>query len=493
MIVVPRHRKCLKIALAAIQVALLNGTAFAADKSPPAGLPYSRDQFHEAPADTAPKVTVPADSSAWWSIFGDPKLDALIAKAQINNGDIALAAARLSQARAELRLAKVEQRPQASFGGNASRQTGPLINAAGGGGTLLSVGATIAYELDVLGRLSKTKKAARLDAEAADKLVQSARLMVAADVAQAYFELLTLDEERALLREAIAGEEQALTIVKARIANGFAAELEESRARGQLATVKSELSEVERRRAEVEHGLSFLMGDATDDLGIAGQRLDRPPSIPADIPSVVLARRPDVAAADRKLAAATTRVGVAKTSWLPQLSLTTSRGYASSSLSTLLKTATQNFGLGFLLSLPFLDGGRRAAAIRRANADVELSAAEYRVQILTALREVEDQLSAVRILGEQADALGEAGAANSRAKAITQSRFTNGLISQLEMLEAGRTQLESARDAVRNKFARYVATIGLVRALGGGWTNPADKLRLGATTLPSPSVETASQ
>lgn len=485
------------MALVAIGTGLLSGTgtSFAADRPAQSSLPYAQDRFHETPdpAATASDMTVPADSSAWWSIFGDSRLDALIARAQANNGDIALAVARLSQARAALRQAKVEQRPQATIGGNASRQTGPLINAAGGGGTLLSVGATIAYELDVLGRLSKTKRAARLDAEAADKLVQSARLMVAADVAQAYFELITLDEERGLLREAIADEERALAIVKARIDNGFAAELEESRARGQLATVKSELSEVEKRRAEVEHGLSFLMGDAVQDLGLAGQRLDGPPAIPADIPSVVLARRPDVAAADRKLAAATSRVGVAKSSWLPQLSLTTSRGYASSSLSTLLKTATQNFGLGFLLSLPFLDGGRRAAAIRRANADVELSAAEYRVQILTALREVEDQLSAVRLLGEQSDALGEASAANLRARTITQSRFANGLISQLEMLEAGRTQLESARDAIRNKFARYVATIGLVRALGGGWAGANPNVKLGAVAPPSPSAQTASQ
>lgn len=463
----------------------------AAGKVEPPQLPVAPSIFHEntlAPVDMVSAAITPQ----WWTIFGDPKLDALIARAQKSNSNIQEAVARLSQARAQLRDARVQQRPQVNIGGNASRQTGPLINAAGGGGTLLSLGASLSYEVDVLGRLSKTKKAARLDADAADKLVQSARLMVEADTAQAYYELRTIDEERALLESAIATEQRALAIVEARIYNGFAAELEQSRARGQLATLTSERIALDRRRAEVEHSLAFLMGEAPSALGVGGAAVGAPPSIPADIPSAVLARRPDVAAADKKLAAATLRVGVAKASWLPQLSLTTSRGYASSSLGTLLQSATQNFGIGFLLSLPFLDGGRRAAAIKSANADVELAAAEYRTQILTALRDVEDQLSAVRLLGDQADALDVAGTANARARAITQARFANGLISQLELIEASRTQLEGARDAIQNKFARYVATIALVRALGGGWDN-GGAVKLGAVSAPVSVAQRASQ
>jgi outer membrane protein, multidrug efflux system len=479
--------------LCALTLTALVAAPLSAAKVTPPKLPVVPSVFHEKalfPVDPAP-VAISAD---WWTIFRDPALDTLIARAQKSNSNIQEAAARLSQARAQLRSARAAQLPQVAIGGNASRQTGPLINAAGGGGTLLSLGASLSYEVDVLGRLSKTKRAARLDADAADKLVQSARLMVEADTAQAYYEIRTIDEERALLTSAIASEQKALAIVEARIRNGFAAELEQSRARGQLATLLSERLALDRRRAEVEHSLAFLMGEAPSALTVEGTTLSAPPPIPADIPSAVLARRPDVAAADKKLGAATLRVGVAKTSWLPQLSLTTSRGYASSSLGTFLQSATQNFGLGFLLSLPFLDGGRRAAAIKSANADVELAAAEYRTQILTALRDVEDQLSAVRLLGDQAGALDEAGVANARARAITQARFDNGLISQLELIEASRTQLEGARDAVTNKFARYVATIGLVRALGGGWGDAGNPVQLGAATVPPPAVaQTANQ
>jgi outer membrane protein, multidrug efflux system len=472
-----------------ILVALIAARPSAAKVTPPK-LVIAPSIFHENKISTSNPVvaTVPTE---WWTIFADPALNTLITRAQKNNSNIQEAVARLSQARAQLRGAQAAQLPQVAIGGNASRQTGPLINAAGGGGTLLSLGASLSYEVDVLGRLSKTKKATRLDADAADKLVQSARLMVEADTAQAYYEIRTIDEEKALINDAIAREEKALAIVEARIRNGFAAELEQTRARGQLATLMSERLALDRRRAEVEHNLAFLMGEAPSALGIGGTALAAPPPIPADIPSAVLARRPDVSAADKKLSAATLRVGVAKSSWLPQLSLTSSRGYASSSLGTLLQSATQNFGIGFLLSLPFLDGGRRTAAIKSANADVELAAAEYRTQILTALRDVEDQLSAVRLLGDQAGALDVAGAANARARAITQARFDNGLISQLELIEASRTQLEGARDAVQNKFARYVATIGLVRALGGGWGDTGDTVKLGAVTLTPAAAQTA--
>ena len=393
-----------------------------------------------------------------------------------------MAVARLSQARAQLRVAAAAQRPQLSIGGNASKQTGALINAAGGGGTLYSLGGDLTYELDVLGRLSKGKKAARLDSAAAGELVRAAHLLIQADTAQAYFEIRTLDEERSALSGAAANERAALDILEARARNGLVSELDVVQARGAFATISADLLALDRRRAEVEHSLAFLMGEVPSKLDIAGTAIAPPPVIPSDIPSAVLARRADIAAAERRLGAATLRVGIAKASWLPQLSLTGSRGYASPSLGTLLQSATQNFGIGFLLSLPFLDGGRRVAAVKGAQADVEVAAVEYRAQILTAFRDVENQLSAVRLLGDQSVVIATASAANLRAKDITEARHRNGMISRLAVLEANRTQLQSARDTIQNKFARYVATIGLVRALGGGWGGVNDAVKLGAVS-----------
>jgi outer membrane protein, multidrug efflux system len=434
--------------------------------------------FYEAAAIPNPAI-LPA-SEQWWVIFADPALDQLINRAELGNTDIQLAAARLSQARAQLRGAVAAQLPQITIGGNASKQTGTLINAAGGGGALFSLGANLSYELDVLGRLSNGKKAARLDSAAAGELVRAAHLLIQTDTAQAYFEIRTLDEEREALASAAANERSALEILEARARNGLVSELDVVQARGTLAKISADLLALDRRRAEVEHGLAFLIGETPSNLGISGAAIIPPPQIPSDIPSAVLARRADIAAAERRLGAATLRVGIAKASWLPQLSLTGSRGYASPSLGNLLQSITQNFGIGFLLSLPFLDGGRRAAAIKGAKADVEVAAIEYRAQVLTAFRDVENQLSAVRLLGDQSSVIATANVANLRAKVITEARHRNGMISRLAVLEANRTQLQSARDAVQNKFARYVATIGLVRALGGGWGDTNSTVTLGA-------------
>lgn len=440
--------------------------------------PLTPSSFFQAPANV-PTTPLPGNDN-WWAVFADPVLDQLIDRAEQGNTDIQLAAARLSQARAQLRGAAAEQLPQLNIGGNASKQTGALINAAGGGGTLYSLGGNLSYELDVLGRLSKTKKAARFDAAATAELVRAARLLIQADTAQAYFEIRTLDEERATLAGAAANERAALEILEERARNGLVSELDVVQARGELATINADLLALDRRRAEVEHSLAFLMGEVPSNLNISGSAIAPPPQIPADIPSAVLSRRADIGAAERRLGAATLRVGVAKASWLPQLSLTGSRGYASPSLGTLLQSVTQNFGVGFLLSLPFLDGGRRAAAVKSAKADVEVAAVEYRAQILTAFRDVENQLSAVRLLDDQSAVIATASAANLRARDITEARHRNGMISRLAVLEANRTQLQSARDAVQNKFARYVATIGLVRALGGGWGGVNDAVKLGA-------------
>lgn len=475
------------------KICLISGIIFPFSTSQaevPPSPPQTPSSFYQVPANTP--LTPPPVKEKWWTIFADPALDQLIDRAEQGNTDIQLAVARLSQARAQLRSAAAEQLPQLSIGGNASKQTGALINAAGGGGTLYSLGGNLSYELDVLGRLSKTKKAARLDTAAAGELVRAAHLLIQTDTAQAYFEIRTLDEERATLAGAAANERAALQILEERARNGLVSELDVVQARGELATINADLLALDRRRAEVEHNLAFLMGEVPSNLNISGTAVASPPQIPADIPSAVLARRADIGAAERRLGAATLRVGVAKASWLPQLSLTGSRGYASPSLGTLLQSVTQNFGVGFLLSLPFLDGGRRAAAVKSAKADVEVAAVEYRAQILTAFRDVENQLSAVRLLDDQSSVIATASAANLRAKDITEARHRNGMISRLAVLEANRTQLQSARDAVQNKFARYVATIGLVRALGGGWGN-GEVTKLGAATLTPAFARTASQ
>ncbi|MGA9580376.1 MAG: TolC family protein, partial [Allosphingosinicella sp.] len=374
--------------------------------------------------------------------------------------------------------------PQVGGGGSASQRTGALVNEAGRGGGLLNSGATLSYEIDLLGRLSKGKRAARLDAAASADLLRHARLLVEADTVQTYFEIAALDDERSILSKAADDLGASLKILEERERNGLATRLAVNRARAEVATVRSDIDDLDRRRAELVGGLALLMGEAPSDIVVPG-KLGTPPIIPSDIPSAVIARRPDISAGLRTVEAARQRVGVARVSWLPSLSLTGAQGFASPSLGSLLGSATQNFGLGFLFSIPGLDGGRHKARVRSARADLSLASAEYSTQLLTALRDVDNQLSAVRILGDRAETLRSIADDDEVLAKMLKARFENGLISQLEYVDGLRVILEHRRTAVQVNIARYVATIGLIRALGGGWGVPqpaADRL---ATSGPS--------
>jgi multidrug efflux system outer membrane protein len=441
-------------------------------------------------ADRYPAPTVPAASladEAWWKIFNDPVLDSFVEKARKSNGSIYEAAARLEKSRALLRGAAAARMPQVGGGGGASQRTGPLINEAGQGGRLFYPSASLSYEIDLLGRLSKAKKAARLDAAASADLLRHAQLLVEADTVQTYFEICALDEERSVLGKAADDQSATLKMLEERERNGLATRLAVNRARAEVATIRSDVEDLDRRRAELVSGLALLMGEAPSEIAVPG-KLGTPPIVPSDIPSAVIARRPDISAGLRSVEAARARVGAAKVSWLPSLSLTGAQGFASPSLGSLLSSATQNFGLGFLFSVPGLDGGRHKARVRSARADLSLASAEYSTQLLTALRDVDNQLSAVRILGGRAETLRGIADDDEVLAAMLQARYANGLISQLDYVDGLRVVLEHRRTAVQVNIARYVATISLIRALGGGWGAPQtgpDRLAKSEPPLPS--------
>jgi multidrug efflux system outer membrane protein len=440
-------------------------------------------------ADRYPAATVVAvglGDEAWWKIFNDPVLDNFVAKARRSNGSIYEAAARLEKSRALLRGAAAARNPQLGGGGTASQRTGALINEAGRGGGLINSGASLSYEIDLLGRLSKAKKAAGLDAAASADLLRHAQLLVEADTVQTYFEICALDEERSVLGKAADDQRATLRILEEREGHGLATRLAVNRARAEVATLRSDMDDLDRRRAGLLAGFALLMGEAPSDIAIPG-KLGTPPIIPADIPSAVIARRPDIQAGLRSVEAARARVGVAKVSWLPSLSLTGAQGFASPSLASLLSSATQNFGLGFLFSIPGLDGGRQKARVRSARADLSLASAEYGTQLLTALRDVDNQLSAVRILGDRAETLRSIADDDEVLATMLQSRYANGLISQLDYVDGLRVILDHRRTAVQVNIERYAATIGLIRALGGGWSPPvAGEARLAISDPPAP-------
>jgi outer membrane protein, multidrug efflux system len=302
------------------------------------------------------------------------------------------------------------------------------------------------------------------------RVLQSTRLLVEADTVQTYLALRATDADRAIMRDTVAAYEGTLRLTQRREQAGDIAELDVARVEAELAATQSDALALDRRRAELEHELAVLVGEASSNFRLEEHEWTTAlPRIPAGVPATVLARRPDVSAAQSEILAAQARVGAAKAAWFPNIALTATGGYASPELGDLFKWSARAWGVGALLSLPVFDGGRRAAGVDSAQAQLEGAAAAYRGQVLVAFKEVEDQLSGLRLLDEQSEAQARAVKSAVRATQLSESRYRNGMDSQLELLDARRSELRNRRQALQVKASQYQATVSLIRALGGGW------------------------
>jgi multidrug efflux system outer membrane protein len=455
---------------------VLAGCATALPSLPPSVEVAS--QFKEQTKEPVPQtgqwtIAQPAEAQSrgtWWKAFNDPVLDQLVERAGAGNTGILEAAARLAQARALVRGAQADRAPQIGVGAAADRGAGANTASGSTPATLLQTGLSLSYEPDLFGRLSRAQDAAALDAQSREALLQSTRLLVQAEVAQTYLALRAADTERALIQETATAYADTLRLTQRRFDAGDVAELDVTRIETELAATEAEVFALDRARAELEHALAVLLGEPASGFALTPDTAVRTlPVIPAGVPATVLARRPDVAAAQASLLAAQARVGVAQAAWFPSVSLTGAAGFASPELGDLFKWSARGWGVGALLSMPLFDGGRREAGVQGSHAQFDAAAASYRGQVLNALREVEDQLSALRLLQQQSLAQGRAVNAAQRASAISETRYRNGLVSQLELLDARRNELINRRQAQRVEAAQQQATVRLVRAIGGGW------------------------
>jgi multidrug efflux system outer membrane protein len=403
----------------------------------------------------------------WWKAFNDPVLDGLIERADRGNASVRIAASRLAQARAFVRATDADRSLQVGVGANAARMQGLVSGSAGPARSVFATGVDLSYEVDLFGRLSHATEAAKLDAQAREGLLQSARLLVQSEVAQTYLTLRALDVERSLVRNTVSAYRETLALTERRWRAGDVAELDVARAGTEVAATESEALALDRRRAELEHALAVLLGESPSVFELKPDEWRTElPLIPAGVPSTVLTRRPDVSAAQNTMLAAQSRVGVAKAAWFPNVALTGSGGYASSDLSDLFKWSSRAWVVGALFSLPVLDGGRRKAGVESTSAELDGAVARYRDQVLVAFKDVEDQLAALRLLTEQAEAQGRAVASASRSTALSGARYRAGYVSQLD---AQRSELRNRREALQVRSARYQSTVALIRALGGGW------------------------
>ncbi|AET91001.1 RND efflux system outer membrane lipoprotein [Burkholderia sp. YI23] len=429
----------------------------------------------------------------WWTIFGDTTLNDLEKQAQDANQNLRAAAARVKEARAINQTARAGLFPTLDAGFGPTREKfSPASQFLPPNGnvpaqTLWRAQASVSYEVDLFGRVANTVQAANAETQQSEALFRSVQLALQADVAQNYFNLRELDAEADVYTRTVQLREEALKLVQKRFNEGDISELDLARAKSELATARSEAMTVQRLRAASEHSLAVLLGKAPAEFTMAANPL-KPVTIrvPPGLPSSLLERRPDIAAAERAMAAANARIGVAKAAFFPSLTLTGLGGFESATLGDLFKWSSRTFLLGpfagTALNIPIFDGGRRKGNLANARAIYEEDVASYRQQVLVAFREVEDNLSDLRILEDQTATQEDAVKASVRAAQLSRTQYTEGAVNYLDVIDAERTVLQTQRSSVQLQGAQAISTVNLIRALGGGWGDAMPK------PVPEPSL-----
>lgn len=448
----------------------LTGCSMAPDYRPPA-TPVPRD-FKELEGWTAATPMDQAPRGQWWEAFGDPVLNDLEARAEQASPTLAAALARYDQAKASAGIERADLFPQVNAGGDASRQR-LSGNRFGGNGTApvyddFSVGATLDYELDLWGRIRNSVKAARADAQASEADLASARLSLQAAVADAYARLRGLDAEAELLRQTVDAFGKAYRLTTTRHDGGIASGIDVNRAKTVLDNAQAQISAVANERAATEHEIAALVGAIASDFSIPVRVQPlRAPELPVGAPSQLLQRRPDIAAAERRIFAANARIGVARAAFFPTLTLGLSGGYQASH-GELFSKPSSFWGLGPASAvLALFDGGRRRAGVRMSRAEYEEMTADYRETVLGAFRQVEDALAANRHLADQAVSQRGAATAAGRTSELALTRYRDGASDYLEVVTAQTDALEAQRALLAVQTQRMRASVALVKALGG--------------------------
>jgi len=429
-----------------------------------------------APADGATPATAAAPAQDWWNAFGDPQLDALQQQLLQANPDLASALAHYDAARAAAGEISAARLPQLGLQANSlrNRQSDhkPLRGSSGNdfyGSDTVQV--SLGWDLDLWGKLRNQAKAAQAQADASGDDLAAARLSLQRQLAGTYLGLRGLDVRARILEGSLDDYRQALAMTRNLLDGGLASELDVARARHQLASASAELDQTRADRDLARHAIAALVGQPATGFALAadaGQALTQPLA-PAALPSELLQRRPDIAAAERRVYAANAGIGVARAAWFPSLSLTGSGGYQNAGDGTLLSRGNRFFALGPALDLHLFDGGRRKAARAMAEAEFDAAAAHYRATVLDAIREVEDQLSVLSQSAQQVRDEQEAVDAATRAQQIAQDRYQAGGASYLEVVSA-QNDARQAQLALQALLTRRLqASAALMAALGGGW------------------------
>jgi multidrug efflux system outer membrane protein len=427
------------------------------------------------------KEAAPSDDAIrgdWWSLFKDPDLAGLESKALAANQTLAAAVARATEAAASLRAVASQQFPDLSSNPSAVRERTYTSLTPGSDAAvnrnLFTVPFNLSYEIDVWGRVRRSIEASKATYEASLADLETVRLGITSEVAQTWFMMRHIDLERRLLEETVELRKRTLGLVETRFRNGIANELEVAQAGVELAQAESDVAGLERTRAQLEHALAQLTGEPASSVSLSAKPLDGViPSIPVILPSALLERRPDIAQAERLMAAANARIGIAQTAYYPSLNLAALAGFESIDLSRLFHWSNRIWSMGGASSVPLFEGGRLEADVEIARAQYDQAVAAYRQRVLGAFQEVEDALASLRSLSQQAAAQDRLLKAAQQGTALAKRRYEEGLASLLELVDTQRSLLQAQRGANIIYRDRLLAGVFLLRALGGGWV-PGD-------------------
>jgi NodT family efflux transporter outer membrane factor (OMF) lipoprotein len=451
--------------------------------------------FKEAPP-AGWKRAQPSDATLrgkWWELFDDPQLNALEEQVTVSNQSLAQAEAQFRGARAAVALARAGLFPTVTVGAEATRSnsastragttgvstSGVPITSSGGSATVYQVPIDFTWELDLWGRVRRQIEANIATAQASAADVENVRLSLQTELAGDYFQLHGLDEQKQLLDSTVTEYDKALKITVNRHDQGVASGADVAEAQTQLETAKAQAIDLGVSRTQLEHAIAILTGKAPSDLTIAEAPIKfAPPVVPVGVPSELLERRPDIAGAERRVAAANAQIGVAQAAYYPTLSLDASGGFASSTLGKLFSLPSRFWSVGPQLLGTLFDGGARRATVVQAEANYDATVAGYRESVLEAFQTVEDNLSALRVLAAEAIQQAAATAAAERSLALTRNRYNSGIATYLEVITAENAAYANERNDVDLRIRQMTASVNLIKALGGGWM--ANELPAGA-------------
>lgn len=428
-----------------------------------------------APADAAPK-------GPWWRRFGDPRLDALQREAIARSPTLDLAAARLEQARAVVRATSAGLLPSATLGARGARQRSsanrPLSNYASPNFATVQndfvPSLSVGYELDLAGRIQRGVEAAQASAEQSAADLENTRLLLGTDLATAYFNLRAIDIELDVLARSIALQRRSLDFVSTRHDLGVASGLDVAQQQALLDTTLTQVDLLRRQRDQFEHAIATLTGTPAPQFALTPDISGlEPPAVPLGVPSDVLQRRPDVASAERAMAAANAQIGIASAAFYPSITIGPTIGLESRNLSTLFDAPSLFWSFGASLAQPIFNGGRLAANVDLAGASYDATVANYRRVVLTAMQEVEDGITGLAAL-ERADVQARISVETAnRVLDLATARYEGGATAYLDVITAQQSLLAAERLAAQLGGQRLLTSVFLIKALGGDWQTPA--------------------